>query len=52
MCTYHAVKGVYLHAPIVKYTRGSVMYNENENPEKMYIIKKGEFKVSTISSQN
>jgi hypothetical protein len=43
--TYNAVKTLYLHAPIVSYKRGTVMYDEGEEPEFMYIIKKGEFKI-------
>ena len=33
--------------PVSKFQRGFKVYKEGDTPEKMYIVKKGEFKVKT-----
>jgi hypothetical protein len=32
-------------APIMRYTRGAVLFNQGDDMMKVYIVKKGEFKV-------
>jgi len=51
--SYNAVKKLFYHAPIVAHKRGEVLFDEGEDPKKMYIIKKGEFKLmKTIDLEN
>mmetsp|Transcript_29513 Transcript_29513/g.26911 ORF Transcript_29513/g.26911 Transcript_29513/m.26911 type:complete len:136 (-) Transcript_29513:1941-2348(-) len=44
--SYFAVKNLYYHAPIRTVKRGIVMYSEGDESEGMFIIKRGEFKVT------
>jgi len=43
--TSRSVKELFYEAPIKSYKRGNVIYEEGEEPEKMYIVKSGSFKV-------
>jgi len=39
------VKELFYETPIKSYKRGNVLYEEGDEPEKMYIVKTGTFKV-------
>jgi len=44
--SFRSLKDLFYHTPIVTYKRGCVIYDQGEHPVKMYIIKKGKFRVT------
>jgi len=41
-----SVKNMLYFSKLVKYHRGQKIYKEGEDPEKFYIVRRGEFKVT------
>jgi len=44
--TFYKLKELFLHSSIITYGRNNLVYDEGDQPEKMYIVKKGTFKVN------
>jgi len=43
--SYHALKKLFYNSRVEKYKRGQVLYEEDDLPQKMYIVKSGSLKV-------
>jgi len=43
--TFYKLKELFLHSPIISYGRNNLVYDEGDSSEKMYIVKKGTFKI-------
>ncbi len=43
--SFSAIKQIYLTAYQAEYKKNQIVYNENESPDLIYVVKEGEFKV-------